>query len=247
MDLEKIKKSISGELYYFDSVGSTNTEALKSENAPNFSLFLAENQTAGRGRKGRSWKASSGGIYMTVLIKPDRISENISMLTLLAGLCVSRVIASSRIKWPNDIILGDKKVAGILTETKISGKSGVIAVGIGINANNTGFCEDLADKATSIYLFSGEKQDETGLVTGVYNELLRAYKDFDKGFSDFLDEYREKCITLNREVVIIKDGKECVMTAKDIGKNGELIAVQNGKNERIAFGEVSVRGLLGYV
>ena len=247
MDLERIRKSISGELYYFDSIGSTNREALKCDSVPDFSLFLAANQTAGRGRQGRSWKASEGGIYMTVLIKPDRISENISTLTLMAGLCVSRVIAKSRIKWPNDIILGDKKVAGILTETKISGKSGVIAVGIGINANNTDFCGDLADKATSIYLFSGEKQDETGLVTGVYNELFRAYKGFDKGFSGFSDEYREKCVTLNREIVIVKDGKKCVMTAKDIGDNGELIAEANGKTERIGFGEVSVRGLLGYL
>ena len=245
--MEKIRKNIRGELYYFDSVGSTNTEALKCDSAADFSLFLTENQTEGRGRQGRSWKASEGGIYMTVLIKPDRISENIPALTLMAGLCVARVIPESWIKWPNDIVLGDKKVAGILTESKIVGKSGNIAVGIGINANNTYFCGDLAEKATSIYLFSGKKQSETELVTGVYNGLLRLYKNFDKGFSSFSDEYRERCITLNREIVVMKDGKECVMTAKDIGNNGELIAESGGKTERIAFGEVSVRGLLGYV
>ena len=247
MDLEKIRKAVCGDVYYFDSVGSTNTEALKCDSAADFSLFLAKNQTGGRGRMGRSWESSKGGIYMTVLIKPDRISENIPALTLMAGLGVARIIQNSRIKWPNDIVLGNKKVAGILAESKIIGKSGVIAVGIGINANNTDFCGDLAEKATSIYLFSGEQQDETGLVTGVYKELLQLYKDFDKGFSRFSHEYREKCVTLNREITVIKDGREYTMTAKDIGDNGELIAEANGKTERIAFGEVSVRGLLGYL
>lgn len=247
MDLEKIRKNILGELYYFESVGSTNREALENGNAPNFSLFIAENQTDGRGRLGRSWEASEGGIYMTVLIKPDRLSADIPLLTLMAGLCVSRIIPKSRIKWPNDIILDGKKVAGILAETRISGKSAVIAVGIGINANNTAFSENLAEKATSIYLFSGKKQDKAELITGVYNELIELYKDFDKGFSALYGEYREKCITLNHEIAVINDGTECIMTAKDIGENGELIAEADGKTERIAFGEVSVRGFLGYV
>ena len=247
MDLEKIRSAVCGELYYYDSIDSTNSEALRHGNAADMSLFLAGEQTAGRGRKGRSWQAYKGGIYMTVLLKPDSISGGISALTLMAGLAAARMIPGSRIKWPNDIILGSKKAAGILTESKISGNSGVIAVGIGINANNTGFSEELAEKATSIYLFSGEKQDETEIVTGIYKELLRLYKDFNKGFSKLLDGYREKCITLNREIKVVKDGKECVMKAIDIGENGELIAEENGKIHRIAFGEVSVRGLLGYL
>ena len=247
MNLEKIKNSVRGDIYFFDSIGSTNAEALKSDDAADLSLFLAGNQTAGRGRKGRSWQDIKGGIYMTVLLKQDKISDGISSITLMAGLAVSRVISESRIKWPNDIILDGKKVAGILTESKILGKSGIIAVGIGINANNTNFPQDLSEKATSIYLFSGIKQDETEIVVRIYKEFLKLYKDFEKGFSGILDEYREKCITLNREIKVEEAGKEYIMTARDIGENGELIAEENGKEKRIAFGEVSVRGLLGYL
>jgi BirA family biotin operon repressor/biotin-[acetyl-CoA-carboxylase] ligase len=246
-DLERIRASVSGDFFYYESVGSTNTEALKLTDAKDKSLFLAENQTLGRGRKGRCWKASEGGIYMTVLLKPEKIFDNISAITLAVGLAAANVIPNSMVKWPNDIILGNKKVAGILAETKISENTIIIAVGIGINANNTAFSDDLEKKATSIYLYAGEFQDTADIIIKFYTEFLRTYEIFkESGFGKIKDEYEKKCITLNREIVILNGGKERVMTAKGINEKGELIAECDRKEETINFGEVSVRGILGY-
>lgn len=246
-DLDRIKAKVKGDFFYYESVGSTNTEALKHTDAEDSSLFLAENQIAGRGRMGRMWEATKGGIYMTVLLKPKKISDNVSAITLAAGLAAANVIPNSTIKWPNDIILGDKKVAGILAETKILENNIIIAVGIGINVNNTEFSEKLSKKATSIYLYSGKIHDIRALVIKFYNEFLKIYGDFiNGGFPKIKDEYERKCITLNREIVILSNGTERVMTAKGISERGELIAVKGGMEEIIKFGEVSVRGLLGY-
>ncbi|MCR4693550.1 MAG: biotin--[acetyl-CoA-carboxylase] ligase [Firmicutes bacterium] len=245
-DLDRIRTYVEGDFFYYDSVGSTNTEAMRHTDAKDKSLFIAEKQTNGRGRKNRSWEASSGGIYMTILLKPEKISGDISALTLAAGLAAARAIPDAMIKWPNDIILGEKKVAGILTETRIFGESCVIAVGIGINANNKAFSEDLEDKATSIYLYSGNVQDKASLISKVYCEFLELYEDFKSGFSKIREEYSKKCITLNREIMVISDGKERVMYASSINEKGELLVVSDGKTEVINSGEVSVRGLLGY-
>ena len=245
-DREKIKNTVLGGFFYYDELNSTNTEALMSGAAPDKSLFLTKMQTHGKGRNGRIWEASSGGIYMTILLKPKEITEDISALTLAIGLAVSRAIPKSAIKWPNDIILGNKKTAGILLESKITGKTGVIAIGVGINANNTEFSEEVLEKATSIRLFSGEKQNEAELIIKVYNEVIEVLKEFSQGFDKIKDEYVKKCITLNREIVVIKDGQNQKMFAVGIGDKGELLAEKDGKVEAINFGEVSVRGLLGY-
>ncbi|MBR4173349.1 MAG: biotin--[Clostridia bacterium] len=247
IDLDRIKKAVLGELYFFETVKSTNLEALKTLEAPDKSLFLAENQTAGRGSKGRSWLAGYGGIYMTVLVRPKKIGADFSALTLAAGLAVARAIPKMQIKWPNDIIAGGKKVAGILVETKIFGKNAIAAVGIGINANNTDFPEELREKATSIAQVTGETQDTAELVIRVYNEFLAVYERFSKGFSEIRAEYLQKCVTVNREIEVIKNGKSRKMFAVGIGDSGELLAEYDGKTERINFGDVSVRGILGYI
>ena len=246
-DLENIKNAVLGEFYCFDTVKSTNSEALNRPFAPDKSLFLAQNQTDGRGRMGKKWEASEGGIYMTVLLKPEKIGEDISALTLAIGLAVSRAIPNSRIKWPNDIILGDKKVAGILLETKIIGKSGMIAVGIGINANNADFSEELLGKATSISLFTGKIQNKSELIIRVYKEFLKVYSEFMRGFDRIKAEYVKRCITLNREITVIINSECRKMYAAGIGENGELLAEENGEIKTINFGEVSVRGILGYI
>lgn len=245
-DLDRIKDSILGDFFYYESIGSTNDEALRNAESEDKSLFLTEKQTDGRGRGGRRWEASKGGIYMTVLLKPKNITADFSALTLAVGLAVARAIPNSQIKWPNDIILDGKKVAGILTETRLSDKTAVIAVGIGINANNTEFSKEIGDKATSIRLFSGEIQDTAELVIRVYNEFLRVYESFLKGFDEIKDEYIVKCVTLNREIVVISGIEERKMYAVGINDKGELLAECDGKTEEVNFGDVSVRGIMGY-
>ena len=245
--LKKIKDSVCGDFFFYESVGSTNTEALRCADARDKSLFLAENQTSGRGRGNRRWEAGYGGMYMTILLKPDKITDDIAVLTLMAGLAVSHTIKGALIKWPNDIILGDKKAAGILAETRISGNTGSIAIGIGVNANNTEFSPEIEKKATSIYLYTGKLQNIADLTIKIYGEFFKLYADFEVGFSKIKEEYCKKCITLNREIEVIKSGEKTVMQACGITDKGELLARADGKTEVINFGDVSVRGLLGYV
>lgn len=246
IDTDRIKAAVTGDFFYYERTASTNTEALNG-NAADKSLFVTKYQTAGRGRQNRRWEASEGGIYMTILLKPKTIPKDISALTLAVGLSVSRVIPDSCIKWPNDIVLGDKKVAGILLETQFVNGKGIIAAGIGINANNTDFCEELKDKATSVFLYSGKVQDMTEIIIKVYDEFIKVYDAFTRGFSEIREEYAKRCITLNREIVVIRDEKRQIMYAKDINDKGELLAEHDGKTEIINSGEVSVRGLLGYI
>lgn len=245
-DLKRIESAVSGQFFHYESVASTNTEALSHTEAPDGSLFIAENQTAGKGRLGRRWEASEGGIYMTILLKPDEIGEDFSALTLATGLAAARAIPKSQIKWTNDIVLDGKKAAGILLETKIIGKKAVLAAGIGINANNVRFSEEIREKATSIFLYSGKRQNEAELIINVYNEFFNVYEEFKKGFDKIKAEYAEKCVTLNREIVVLRNNEEKRMYAVGIGARGELLAEADGKTERINFGEVSVRGIPGY-
>lgn len=246
MILEKIKKKVLGDFFCYNTVKSTNLEALNCAEAPDKSLFVAKHQTEGRGRNGRSWEDTDGGIFMTILLKPEKPLNSLPALTLATGLAVSRKIENSQIKWPNDIISDGKKVAGILFETRTVGNSIVIAVGIGINANNTEFSEELKEKATSIACVTGRKVEETELIAAVYTEFLRVYEQFSGGFDTIRGEYARKCVTLNREIEVITDNRKRRMFAVGIGDSGELLAEENGKIEAISFGDVSVRGILGY-
>lgn len=249
LDIELLQKNISGEVYYKEVTGSTNMDAKQTQEAPDKSLFLSDMQTDGRGRMGRSWASQGGeGILMSIHLIPEISIQNIPQITLIAGLAVSRVIESSFIKWPNDVLIDDKKVCGILTESTIeaNGKIRVI-VGIGINVNNQDFPDDLKDKATSIFLLTKEKSNREDIIIRVYNEFVALYESFAaNGFSVFMDEYRKKCITLGREVIIIENEKSFIAKAVDIAENGELLIENNGKIQCINSREVSVRGLLGY-
>ncbi len=245
----KIEKFIPGKLYYKETTESTNLDAKLTENVPDKSVFFADRQTKGRGRLGRDWSSPTGvGIWMSIYLKPKTGMMDISKLTLIAGLAVSRVIMDTTIKWPNDILIGDKKLAGILTE--MSAESGTIknvVVGIGINVNNEGFSEELQDKATSLFIETGAKTEREEIICHILEEFFSMYDRFlNDGFSVFCEEYAKKCVTLGKEVFIIKNEQKNVAKAIKITEQGELVVEINGKEEVINSSEVSVRGLLGY-
>ena len=244
------KISVPGKVFYKELTESTNLDAKKEENAPDKSIFLAEMQTCGRGRLGRAWSSPKGcGIFMSILLKPEHHISDISQLTLIAGLAVSRVINETVIKWPNDVLIADKKVAGILTEMSLEhGKIKHIIVGIGINVNNTSFPDELCDKATSIYIETGKVSDRETLICDIAKEFFAMYDEFLKyGFRIFKDEYTERCATLNKEVYLIDGEEKRIAKAIGITDKGELIVKTNEKEEIVNSCEVSVRGLLGYV
>lgn len=248
-NLNPDKISVSGKVYYKKTTDSTNLDAKRAENAPDKSVFIADMQTNGRGRLGRDWSSPKGcGIWMSILLKPQGEICDISQVTLIAGLAVSRVIEGTSIKWPNDILMSNKKVAGILTEMSAeSGKIKHIIVGIGINVNNKDFPEELKDKATSLYIETKSVAERESLISGITNEFFTMYDRFlTDGFSVFKEEYTDKCATIGKEVYLITDGEKRVAKAMGITDKGELIAESNGKTEIINSCEVSVRGLLGY-
>lgn len=247
---------IGQNIYYHQQLDSTNLEAkrLASFNASEGSVVFAEHQTLGRGRLGRKWESPTvDGICMSVLLYPDITPDKIACITLVAGYSVCRAICrlglDAKIKWPNDIVIGSRKVCGILTEMVAQGHNNIsVIVGIGINVNNDSFDGELSDKACSLYMESGKKFSREQVAAAILNCFEQDYNNFCKnGFEAICEDYNKLCCNIGRQVVI--SGTNDSFTGKVIRviENGALL-VQTEQGEReVSYGEVSVRGMLGYV
>lgn len=239
-------KFIGRNIKQYQTIDSTNAEAKRNASLPDGTVFVADMQTNGRGRLGREWTSNDGkDIFMSLLLKPDIPVEEISKITLVAGIAAARAIGlDCKIKWPNDIVIGTKKVCGILTE--LSGKNAIC--GIGINVNTSLFDGELFDKATSMRIETGTTVSRGEVVARFLNELEPLYGRFIRdGFSAFVDSYRELCVTIGKDVNVIYPDRSFAGRAVDINDNGELIVETNGERITVFSGEVSVRGMLGYV
>ena len=253
------KEEIPGELCCFESIDSTNEEAKRrgEAGAPDGSIYVADNQTNGKGRRGRTWLSPSGeDIFFTILLRPDLPLNSVSMLTLVAASAVAEAVdevtgQECQIKWPNDIVLNKKKVCGILTEMNMEIDSiAYVVVGIGINVNRINFGEEIADMATSLKKESGHNIERSVLLSEILTAFFRDYKLFleKQDLSPFLDYYNRKLVNVDHEVKIIKKDEEIIRTAIGINERGELIVQDaEGRKEYIFSGEVSVRGIYGYV
>ena len=242
---------IGGNVVYFETIDSTNTVA-KENDYKDGTVIIAETQTAGKGRLGRSWESEEhSGIYMSVVLMPDISLERIPMLTLVAGISVCNVLTKLcnvpfKIKWPNDIVADGKKVCGILTEGVVSHKGTKAVVGIGINVNNKNFSNELSDKASSIYMLTGKSFERECIINTILEEFEKAYNNYLEG-KQFIKDYEKLCININRQVTFIKDGVQINGTAVAVAGNGELvIKKEDGTTLNINSGEVSVRGIYGY-
>jgi BirA family transcriptional regulator, biotin operon repressor / biotin---[acetyl-CoA-carboxylase] ligase len=171
-------------LHHFYKVGSTNTVAMSAaaEGAPEGSVFLAEEQSAGRGRGAHSWSsARSAGIYCSAILRPTIAPADVLVLSLSAGLAVRAAIeeisgADVDLKWPNDVLLGGKKLCGILTEMNAeSTRVRYLVTGIGINVNQTSFPEELEAEATSLRLATGREWSRVELTATLLKSLDREY------------------------------------------------------------------------
>lgn len=251
-------KSMGRNVYFYPVTDSTNRRArVESENgAPDGSLFIAEEQTAGRGRLGKMWIAPpKTGAWMTLLLRPSVQPEDITQITLIAGLAVCRAIENvtglpAQIKWPNDVVVRGKKVCGILTEMSAEAERiECLICGMGINVNTESFPEEISNVATSLFLESGQKQPRARLAAEVMNYLEKYYVGFlENGVTEsFLNEYKSLCVTIGREIRATLRGEVLTGVAADITEKGELaVRTENGMVV-LSSGEVSVRGLLGYV
>lgn len=243
-----------------DEVDSTNTECrrLAADGAGDGLVIMADRQTAGRGRRGRSFDSPQGlGLYLSILWRPDCPPEALLPLTALSAVAACRAVerasgAKAAIKWPNDLVLNGHKLGGILTELTLDGKTGrvdFVIVGIGINCHQrrSDFGPELADLAISLDM-ADRPTSRANLAAALMEELdtLRAEVLGDPG--RWLDEYRRRCLTLGRRVQILRDGERLEADAVDVDEQyGLTVRLDDGTKEILRAGEVSVRGLYGYV
>ncbi len=236
---------------YLPEVDSTNEEAKRNSHFPIGALFIADSQTNGKGRLGREWSSEPNtGIYMSLILTPALPLRKIPQITLIAGIAVCRALGcDSLIKWPNDIVIGSKKVCGILTEATVAQDgTNCIICGIGINVNTTKFSDELSEKGTSLLIETGKKHSREKIIADVINEFEPLYSRFiEEGFSPFLDEYRSLCSTINRDVSVLYKNTAISGTAIDVDKDGRLVVKTDNDTITVTAGEVSVRGMLGYI
>ena len=246
------------EIYYFDSIDSTNTKAkeLAEEGHPSGTLVVADRQTAGKGRRGRSWESPTGiGIFMTLMLKPEINPNNASMLTLVAAMATTRAIrrvtgVPAMIKWPNDIVMNGKKVCGILTEMSAQfDYINHIVIGIGINVHNEDFPEEIAKTASSLYLESGQHIHRASLIETFLEEFEDVYAEYLKteDMEGLQKEYDAMLVNRGRQVRVLDPKEPFEGKAMGITKKGELIVDTWESRKLVSSGEVSVRGIYGYV
>ena len=247
--------------FWYKETDSTNLRAKEAGNKEKDircgMVFIADKQTAGVGRRGRSWESPEGeNIYMSLLLKPEIEPAKAPMLTLVMALAVAKAVKEAagvrmQIKWPNDLIMNKKKVCGILTEMSLEG-SGIkyVVIGVGINVNQREFSEEIENKATSLALETSKNHDRDVIIKRVMQAFYEYYEQFleTKDLSLLQDAYNEMLVNCGNEVCIHEPGNEYLAKALGINEQGELVVETNdGVRQKIFAGEVSVRGIYGYV
>ena len=247
--------------YHYETIDSTNKKAkeLAEAGAAHGTIVTAAEQEAGVGRRGRSWSSEKGqGIYMSMILRPNIMAEKASMVTLVAAMAVAEAIYAivkdcgifPFIKWPNDIVIRSKKVCGILTEmTMKDGEIDYIIVGIGVNVHNREFSEEIAHMATSIELEIGHGVARESLAPLILQQFEKFYATFmeTEDLSLLVDKYQQMSANKGRKVLVLDPKGEYEGTARGITNIGELIVDTPEGTNLVSSGEVSVRGIYGYV
>ena len=251
-------------LYYLESTGSTNTDAkrLAEEGEPHGTTIVANMQTAGKGRRGRTWQSPAGAnTYFTILLKPDFSPDKASMLTLVMALSVAEAIEEitglkADIKWPNDIVVHKKKVVGMLTEMSTTPEMDEIqyvVIGVGTNVNYDSpenFPEELRPTATSLRMEAGHLINRAALTERMLAWFEVNYEKFEEtlDLSRLMDSYEKHLINVGAQVRVLDPAGEYTGISRGINAVGELLVEkENGETINVYAGEVSVRGLYGYV
>ncbi|HEY8500790.1 MAG TPA: biotin--[acetyl-CoA-carboxylase] ligase [Clostridia bacterium] len=242
-------------LIFYDEIDSTNNEVkrLAANGAAEGTVVVAETQSGGRGRRGRVWNSKPGlGICMSVLLKPDITPENVQVITLAAASAVCNAImpftgTKPGIKWPNDILMENRKVCGILTEmTAEPEKVHSVVVGIGINVNHRAddFSGELKNTAASLRCFSKNDIPRSLLAAKVLDEFEKIYLDFikNKSAERLLNIWRSFSVTIGYDIIIYQGDKIIEARALDVMDNGcLLVQTKDGRRQLISSGEVSVK------
>ena len=248
------------QFYYFDTVGSTNTlaKAMADEGAPHGTVLIADRQTAGRGRRGRSFLSPPGmGIYMSVILRPQAAPAQLMHLTCAAACAMCDAVEQAAhfrpgIKWTNDLVYGEKKLAGILTELSFhsQGQSAYAVIGIGVNCcqREKDFAPEIREMAGSLSMAAGKPIDRCAVAAAMAEALWRMDARLLSDRKGILQQYRKDCITIGRDVSVVRS--DSVRHGHAFGVDDEgalLVRFPDGHTEAVNSGEVSVRGMYGYL
>ena len=248
-----------GEIRYEKQMTSTNTVAkeMARNGAPHGSLAVCDDQTAGRGRLQRQWETPAGeALTQSMVLRPKLPPEQVQLITLAAAVASAQAIEDVcpdlkvGIKWPNDGIIRERKCVGVLCEMAMDGTGlAYVVPGVGINVNQTAFPEELQDKATSMRLECGREIDRWQVLSAYLKRMEEAVDALEEhGLDGILENYVSRSVTIGRTVRVIAPDEEYTARAHGIDETGALLVRdENGNERRVLCGDVSVRGLMGYV
>lgn len=237
------------EVRRLDVTDSTNRQARlwAREGAPHGAVVIARQQTQGRGRRGRDWiSAPDAGLWFSMVLRPQIAREQYTLLPFAAALatadaCQITAGALPDIKWPNDLLLGGRKVTGILVEGE--GDAAILGIGINVRQRQEDFPEELRDKAGSLEMVTGRAVDLPALEGALMAQIERRIDHF-----DFLREYQERCVTIGAQVRVVAPTEVYEGMAEAMDDTGALLVRDaTGGLRRVLAGDVSIRGMMGYV
>jgi BirA family biotin operon repressor/biotin-[acetyl-CoA-carboxylase] ligase len=237
-------------LQCFDEVDSTNTLArsLAAVGAPHGTAVIAEAQSKGRGRLGRAWVSPPGkNLYLSVVLRTELPVERLGQINLAAGVAVCEAVRTwkaAAIKWPNDVLVDGRKIAGILAEMEGGGPARVVIVGIGVNLNTewADFPDDLRDKAISLRLATGAPVDRARFTARLLGHLERRYDQLVRdGFAPIASAWRELAPLIGRAIRVQEREGVVEGTVIDLAEDGALrLRLADGREHRIIAGDVTV-------
>ena len=252
-------KWIGKELYYYEETLSTNLDAktLAQKGVADGTVVVADCQTKGCGRRGRDWESPKGtSISFSIVLRPNIEPNTAPMITLIKAMAVVKALEEvcaleSKIKWPNDVVVNGKKVCGILTEMSVeTDYIHYVVVGTGINVNQESVPEELKQKATSLRIEKGRKIVRADVLEHVLYWFEYYYEIFlnTGDLSALKDEYNQMLVSLQKEVNVLDPKGNYQGISQGINEKGELVVqLKDGTIQNVYAGEVSVRGLYGYV
>ena len=247
-------------LQYFDSIDSTNThlKQLAAEDAPHGTVLIADRQSGGRGRLGRSFLSPPGmGIYMSLLLRPQCAPSQLMHLTCASATVLCDALERSvgfrpGIKWTNDLVYGQRKLAGILTELGLAagGTTDYAIIGIGVNC-----CQQISDFPPEIQSIAGSLSMVTGtpihrsqVAAAMMEALWKMSETLLSSKPALLKQYRADCVTIGKEISVLRGSDVRHGIALDVDDAGALVVrYDSGETEAVNSGEVSIRGMYGYV
>lgn len=260
MDIDKINQSLHNparfHLHLFDSLPSTNTYLFEQgkTGAAEWSVVIAEEQTAGKGRRQRRWESRRGkSILLSLLLRPSLESRYLNLLNLFTALTLARYLETCgeknshpaleiSLKWPNDLFIRGKKICGILLEASFAGERlDYLVIGIGLNVNQdaTDFSEEIRPVATSLKLASGQEWERESLLAGFLEAFYEDYRRFFPGnFAPLVQLYKQKVLFLGKPVSVNSGSEKIRGIFRDLTAEGYLVLERNGRRTLITSGDI---------